>query len=527
MKYFIFRNTTIERFFQPFQPDFSGYEDISVINEQADRFVWFYLPPVGNNTVIAEKIRHYADLVRMIAEKIPKGKMFIIFTMSDIFSVKTILSDRSITDEIQVYNSTLYNLSAKYSNIKVVDFTRFLNGYKADEWIDWRYYFISQMYLNPRIVDTFATWFTAQVHAIEMKRKKCLVLDLDNTLWGGILGEDGINGVVLGGDYPGKAFLLFQQQILELSKQGIILAVCSKNNIEDVRQMWQEHPDTILKEKHFAALRISWNNKADNIRELAQELNIGLDSFVFLDDNPSERELVKKVLPEVVTPDFPAQPYMLPAFFKKLVEQYFAVYELTEEDKTKTEQYRANALRISAQLSFTNMDEYIRSLEITLHIAEVNDLTIVRAAQMTQKTNQFNLTTRRYTDACLRRKLSNGSRIFTLSVRDKFGDSGMTGLCIVDFNDKMATIDSLLLSCRILGKGIEKAFVEYILSHLQSLGITNVAADYLPTSKNIQVKKFYETIGFTLMNEDIISAKHYQANLQTLTITSNNNYKII
>jgi FkbH-like protein len=229
---------------------------------------------------------------------------------------------------------------------------------------------------------------------------------------------------------------------------------------------------------------------------MVQELNIGLDSFVFLDDNPSERELVKRFLPEVVVPDFPEQPYMMHAFFKKTAEQYFAVYALTDEDKVKTEQYKANAQRIQSQRSFTNIDEYIHWLEIELTIADVNDLTLSRAAQMTQKTNQFNLTTRRYTDADLRRKLASGSRIFTLSVHDKFGDYGITGLCIVDLEGKTAKIDSLLLSCRILGKQIEEAFLNIVLNQLKQQNIQTIQAQYIPTAKNIQVKEFYDKQSF-------------------------------
>jgi FkbH-like protein len=525
MKYFIFRNATVERFFQNLGAVFSGYEDVSVIDTNVDRYIWFYLAPIAENKLVADKIHYYADLLRMTAEKIPTGKMFIVCTIKDIFTIHSVSSDKTITDAVNDYNLVLHELASRYGNIKVIDFSRFLVHYASEELIDWKYYFISQMALNPRLAGVFQEWFSVQVQAIELKRKKCLVLDLDNTLWGGILGEDGMNGVALGGDYPGSAFLFFQRQILELSQQGIILAVSSKNNIEDVRQMWNEHPDVALKEEHFAALRIDWNNKADNIREMAQELNIGLDSFVFLDDNPSERELVKKYLPEVTVPDFPEQPYLLPAFFKKVVEQHFSVYALTEEDKVKTEQYKANALRVNAQRSFTNMEEYIRSLEIVLRIAEVNDLTLSRAAQMTQKTNQFNLTTRRYTDADLKNMLHVGSRIFTLSVSDKFGDSGLTGTCIVKIEKDKAMIDSLLLSCRILGKGIEKAFVKHVLRALQSEGIVEVSASYIPTTKNSQVAGFYKDVGFVIKNEDEKQVKHYRLNLSKETITLSPNYK--
>jgi FkbH-like protein len=423
------------------------------------------------------------------------------------------------------YNAGLYELALRYGNMKVIDFARFLENYASKELIDWKYYFISQMGLNPRLSGTFQEWFSERIRDIEMKRKKCLVLDLDNTLWGGVLGEDGIAGVALGGDYPGKAFLLFQHQLLELSRQGVILAVSSKNNLEDVRQMWREHPDIVLREEHFVALRVNWNNKADNIREMAQELNIGLDSFVFLDDNPSERELIRKYLPEVIVPDFPEQPYLLPVFFKQIVERYFSVYALTDEDKTKTEQYKANAHRANARHFFTDMKEYIRSLEIVLKIAEANDLTLSRTAQMTQKTNQFNLTTQRYTDADLRKMLHGGYRLFTISVSDKFGDSGLTGACIVKIEKKQATIDTLLLSCRILGKDIEKAFVEYVLQILQMEGIGEVSASYIPTAKNGQVAEFYEQAGFTLEHRDETQTKYYKMTLSDMLITLSSNYK--
>jgi FkbH-like protein len=527
MQYFIFRNTTIERFFQNSDVIFSGYEDISEINEKANRYLWFYLAPIeAERETKTKKIRYYAELLQMVAANIPPDKMFIVFTMKDIFNIQAVITERTITDAVEEYNSMIHSLSENHDNIKVLDFAVFIDSFKYEDRFDWRYYFISQMGLNPRLSGAFEQWFEVQIRAIEMKRKKCLILDLDNTLWGGILGEDGVMGVVLGGDYPGKAFFLFQQQILELCKQGIILAVCSKNNVEDVRKMWKTHPDVVLKEENFAAMRINWNNKADNIREIAQELNIGLDSLVFLDDSPSERELINRILPEVTTPDFPEQPYMLPAFLKKVVEQYFTVYNLTDEDKTKNAQYKANAQRTQIQHSFANMEDYIRHLEIELTVAEVNDLTLTRAAQMTQKTNQFNLTTHRYTDTDLRKKLSSGSRIITLSVRDKFGDNGITGLCIIDFIENAANIDSLLLSCRILGKDIERAFIACVLGTLKNEGVEQITATYIPTEKNGQVKDFYEKMGFILSAVSEEGEKKYLCTMDRIEILISNNYKI-
>jgi FkbH-like protein len=527
MRYFLFRNHTVERFFQHLEVSFSGYEDVSVIDEGAERYIWYYSVPLkAEHYTVAAKIASYKDLLQMLITRLSIDKMLIVFTMKNVFPVETISSDRTIEDAVNDYNAFVYTLSTQQENIKVVDFAGFLKMYPLKSLVDWKYYYLSQMVLNPRLASDFKEWFTSQIKAIELRRKKCLVLDLDNTLWGGVLGEDGIEGVALGGDYPGKAYLMFQQQILSLSREGIILAICSKNNREDVQKMWTEHPDIILKAEHFSSMHINWNNKADNIREIARELNIGLDSLVFIDDNPAEREIVKNYVQEVIVPDFPEQPYMLPIFFKEIAEQYFKIYSLTEEDRVKTEQYKANAQRTNAKQGYTNMEEYIRNLEIELKIVEVNNTTLSRVAQMTQKTNQFNLTTRRYADTEIRQMLNKGYKVYTLSVSDKFGDDGITGLCIIDFTDKVANIDSLLLSCRILGKDIEKAFMTYILKTLQTIGIKTLAAEYIPTLKNGQVKDFYEKMGFTLSSVNEKGEKKYLCATDRIEISISNNYKI-
>jgi FkbH-like protein len=345
---------------------------------------------------------------------------------------------------------------------------------------------------------------------------------LDNTLWGGILGEDGPDGIKIGGDYPGKAFLYFQKGLLELNKNGVILAVCSKNNEQDVMDLWENNPFLVLRKEHFAAYRINWQDKATNLKELAEELNLGLDSFVFVDDNPSERELIKQLLPMVTVPDFPAQPYELPLFFKKLVEDYFKVYAITEEDKKKTDQYKANAQRLSFQKSFSDFGDFIRSLDIHLTIASANDYNIPRIAQMTQKTNQFNLTTKRYTDADIKVMIEKGGRVYCLSVADRFGDNGITGCMIVNGCE----IDSFLLSCRILGKGIETAFIKKVFQMLHNQGVTELKAKYLPTAKNAQVREFYEKVGMQCVAENEQGEKDYKANLSAMDLTIEDYYKI-
>lgn len=487
---------TVERLFLQQETLFSGYEDISVIPE-ADRYVWCYLAPYrGDTRTVGTEILAYADRLRLVLERLGQAKMMIALTMRNLFPFHV-----TARDEVEVaaaeYNLALDALAREYKNLKVVDFAGFMAAYPQTDWIDWKYYFLSQMAVNPRLANDFQDWFVGQVAMIEMKRKKCLVLDLDNTLWGGVLGEDGIAGIRIGGDYPGNAYLAFQQYILELSRSGVILAVCSKNNEVDVRELWSGHPSVLLREEHFASLRINWQDKATNIREIAAELNIGLDSMVFIDDNPAERELVKSMLPEVAVPEFPVHPYGLPEFIRRITSDYFTVYSLTAEDMAKTEQYRNNARRAAQKARFADMDEYIRSLEIRLTIAGVTPLTVERAAQMTQKTNQFNLTTRRYTDADIRNFVRSGAKVITLGVADKFGDNGITGLMIVTYADpQTAVIDTLLMSCRILGKGIEYAFVSCVLRRLFAEGTTLVEASYVPTSKNGLTADFYPKCGF-------------------------------
>ena len=382
------------------------------------------------------------------------------------------------------------------------------------------------MIINPKLTKDFKKWFSGEVAAIELKRKKCIIVDLDNTLWSGILGEDGDRGIKLGGDYPGNAFLLFQEYLLELNKKGVLLAVCSKNNENDVFDLWKKHPSVILKEEHFAAYKINWSNKAENIKQLAEELNLGLDSFVFLDDNPAERELVKQLLPEVTVPEFPKQPYMLPPFMQEVVNSYFKLYKLTSADTSKTQQYKENLKRANFQQMFSNINDYLCSLNIELSIKPANKFTLPRLAQLTQKTNQFNLTTFRYTETDLLSQLENGADVYSLSVKDRFGDSGITGVCIIKFEGEAAIIDSFLMSCRILGKGIEKAFLFFCLQQLQHKGVNTVLTKYIATPKNSQVKDFLDKNGFICMKDSPEQKVYRNDNLQNQQLIIDSFYKI-
>lgn len=527
MKFHIFRNSTIEPLFSGFDVSFSGYGDISSINSLADRYIWFYTVPYKHDeTRTTDEIISYLDSLDYLLRQSIEGKQVIALTLTDMVGLVYELANNRIKEAISKYNQCLRDKSMEFPNLKVVDLNQFTSRFAIDQLVDWKYYYLSMMPLNPKLAKDFGLWFRDQMSAIDLHRKKCVILDLDNTLWGGIIGEDGLNGIKIGGTYPGNAFTAFQEGLLELTRKGIVLAICSKNNESDVAAVWGIQ-GMVLKKEHFAAFRINWKDKATNTREIAEELNLGLDSFLFIDDNPSERELIKGMLPMVEVPEFPLQPYELPRFFKFLVEKYFLIYKVTDEDLQKTKQYRENVLRTELKASFNNFSDYIKNLEIVISIIRAGELNLSRLAQMSWKTNQFNLTTKRYSEEDLRSFLKKGSWIYCISVRDRFGDNGITGMIIVHPDgSNTAVIDSLLMSCRILGRKIEDQFLQHIVNRLFSSNIIEIKACFIPTKKNEQVSDFYEDHGFTLLGTEAEGTKTYVLKREDFVFTINKNYVI-
>lgn len=518
---FVFRNNTIEQFFTK-EYVFSGYEDVSNIPD-ADSYLWFYQQPIQfNNVKLAEKIRNYLSVFSYVINCIPNTKMIVAMTMVDVFSIKYTDDDNEVSESISEYNTNLRLLTELHSNLKVLDFSEFTKYYAAEQQLDWKYFFISQMVLNPKLSISFKQWWAEKQDALLMKRRKCLVLDLDNTLWGGILGEDGVEGIKIGGGYPGNVYQMFQEIILEMKKMGVLLVVCSKNNEYEVWDAFEKNSNIVLNRNDFAAWRINWIDKATNIRQLQKDLNIGFDSMVFIDDNPVERDLVKQQLPDVIVPDFPSQPYELISFAKSLIDNYFKVYSVTKEDLEKTKQYKENALREQVKASYSDLGDYIRSLEIKIRIEEMDDISVQRVSQMTQKTNQFNLTTKRYSESEVRMKKGEGWHIYTLSVSDKYGDYGMTGCMMIKGNE----IDEFLLSCRILGKEIETAFAKSVLKILKGNGVRLVKATFVPTLKNAQVENFYDKLGFSVDRKGEDGVKEYVCDLKDVDLSIKDYYTI-
>ncbi|MBR3100583.1 MAG: HAD-IIIC family phosphatase [Muribaculaceae bacterium] len=519
MKSFIFRNQTVEPFFDEKGVVFSGYDDISVIPEQAEVFIWFYQVPPGESAIVSKEVDTYIEKFKMVLSRVEQDKQIVVFTLYPLANTNIVSGNTDLLLVIENFNCQVAEISKEHKNVRIVDFSEFTRRYPQEELVNWKFFFISQTLLSPKLAKDFNRWWQRTECELALKRKKCLVLDLDNTLWGGVLGEEGVAGIKIGGDYPGKAFTYWQQALMNLKNSGVMLAVCSKNNEQDVFEVWDKNPYLILRKDNFVAWRINWQDKATNLQELAAELNIGLDSMVFVDDNPAERELIKQLLPMVEVPEFPAKPYQLMDFFRRLVEDYFRVYSVTNEDLKKTEQYKANAQRAAEQTKFSDFDDYLRSLDVKIDILPLDLFNLPRVAQMTQKTNQFNLTTHRYTENDIQQMANEGALIYVISVSDKFGDSGITGEIILRPKDKESMIiDTLLLSCRILGKGIEFAFLDVILNLLVAKGIKSVEASYVKTAKNAQVADFFDRAGFVLTDATDNEKNYYLELTQQRTI---------
>ena len=332
-------------------------------------------------------------------------------------------------------------------------------------------------------------------------RRKCLVLDLDGTLWGGVIGEDGLDGILLSDHGIGAVYRDVQSVAKRLARQGVLLAIASKNDQEDALQPFREHPNAVLHEEDFVCVRANWLPKPQNVADIARELNIGMDSLVFIDDNPVERAAVRAGCPEVEVPEFPSDTAKLPAFMREVADRCFTAPRLDAEDAAKAGMYRAEALRTSARASCGSLDDYLASLEMKLDLHLLREDEAPRAAQLCAKTNQFNLTTRRYTEADLLAMLrKEACRIWIASLRDRYGDYGRIALAIAEISGtgdtKSALFDTFLMSCRAMGRGVEGAVLAWIEELLASEGVTTLNGRYVPTAKNGPVRDFWERMGY-------------------------------
>ncbi len=400
-------------------------------------------------------------------------------------------------------------------NFTVVDIDKILAKISISRSVDLRYYYSSKSLYSIEFYKEYSDYVSPIIFSILAKTKKALILDCDNTLWKGIIGEDGVDGIMLSEkDKYGVFFEEIHGLIRVLSERGVIIGLCSKNNIEDVEEVFLKRDDFALKKEDILIKKINWTDKVTNLREIASELNIGTDSLVFVDDSPFELNFVRENLPEVTALEVGEKLFNYPSMLRENFRLFYKK-NITKEDQNRTALYKSEIGRKLERGNFGSLEQYLISLGLTITTFVDDKMLISRTAQLTQKTNQFNFTTKRFTESEIETLIeSKEYRVYVFEVSDKFGDYGLTGLAIVSLRKEVAEIVNYLMSCRILGRNVESAFLEFVLHDLRTLGIKTVHATYIPTQKNGQVQSFYENFGFLLENE-LSNKKSYSLSLDT------------
>jgi FkbH-like protein len=407
--------------------------------------------------------------------------------------------------------------------VLVLDYDALVRDHGYARWHDARLWHLGRARLARSALAVLASAYARYLAALQLPRRKCLVLDLDNTLWGGVLGEDGLGGIQLGHSGLGLAYREFQMAILALYHRGIILAIASKNNEADALEALRNHPDMVLRPEHFAAHEIHWTEKSESIKRIADKLNIGIDSLVFWDDSPMERGMVASQLPDVLVAAVPDDASDYARCLRELA--CFDALSLTSEDQNRGRMYREQVERDSflekaetgAPESPQSLDAYYASLEMTIQIDAATDVAIPRIAQLTQRTNQFNLSTRRYTEAEIRTRVADPAwRVYGLSLRDRFGDLGLVGAALMREDAHAWDLDTLLMSCRALGRRVEEAFAAHLLGVAASTG-KPLGGVFIPTKKNAPIREMLERHGWI---REQLSEPEPQYRIEVTSITS-------
>lgn len=371
----------------------------------------------------------------------------------------------------------------------------------TEQWFDWDRYFSYKILTTTEANVAIARSLTSLVRAVYGKSRKVLVLDLDNTLWGGVIGDDGVDKIQIGRETPvAEAYTAFQEYCLSLQRRGVLLAVCSKND-EDVAKSGFEHPSSVLKLEHISCFKANWEPKHENILAIAKELNLGTDSFVFVDDNPAERAIVTAQIGGIAVPEVGAEVSRYAAILE--AGRYFEPISMSKEDLARTALYEANAARASSEAQFANYGEYLDSLEMQAEIAEFKPIYLERITQLTNKTNQFNLTTRRYTQADIESIAADPNYIGIYGrLLDRFGDNGLVSIVLGRREGDELELDLWLMSCRVLKRDMEQAMLDVLVERARAANIRTLKGFYLPTKKNGMVANHYEKLGFAPVSLD-------------------------
>jgi FkbH-like protein len=423
-------------------------------------------------------------------------------------------SNAGQTQLVHRVNESLASVCKQNPGLFIVDYAGLVQHHGALRWYDDRMNLYARAPISLDMLPALSGEYAKFFRGLTGQTKKCLVLDLDNTLWGGVLGEEGPAGIQLGAVYPGNAYRAFQNAILDLHKRGILLAIASKNNLADVEEVFASHNQMVLKREHFASMKIHWGTKSESLLEISKELNIGLEHMVFVDDNPAECEEVGRRLPMVTTIALPSQPEK---YIQELLQDgFFDGLTFSSEDRRRGELYRQRDEAESLRNSSGSIEEFYKNLEMQVTFAPVRKTTLARSSQLTQKTNQFNVTTLRYSEAELAERMQHPDWLLTtVTVRDRFGDNGIVGFSMARFLSDTLEIDTFLLSCRVIGRGIESAMLAYLCEQALRHGARSLRGGVVPTPKNVPARDLFERHGFVKTAEEEGGATRWTFDLQS------------
>ncbi|MGA2739129.1 MAG: HAD-IIIC family phosphatase [Bryobacteraceae bacterium] len=401
---------------------------------------------------------------------------------------------------LRAINLALWEAAAGTPGVTILDVDQIAARFGKDRWNDPVLWHTAKQYPSAEAMPALGHQFTALLRAILGLTSKCLALDLDGVLWGGVIGEDGLAGIQLGGGPAGEAFVDFQRYLQSLTRTGVLLAVCSKNNPEDAVLPFRQHPEMVLRERDIAVFMANWQPKEENLRAIAAAMNIGLDAIVFVDDNPAERSRVRQNLPEVEVVEMPADPAHYVAAVSRL--GVFETLAITSEDRQRTASIRENLERKTLEATAGSVDDYLAQLDIHVQLAPFDEANLPRIVQLINKTNQFNMTTRRRADAEVRALLAAGAYTQAMRTRDRFGDSGLTGVLIAVPEGNGLRVDTWLMSCRVLGRRLDEAMFAALVRYAAENRYTHITGEYIPTAKNSQVADLYIRLGCAAASQE-------------------------
>lgn len=466
-------------------------------------------PPEARASFAEDTYARIRQIWSRIGSRIPATVLQCNFPLIDdgVFGQFGNKTEQSFLFQQRKLNYLLMQGCQEAKNTFLIDLDALQTALGRSTFADPKLYYVAKMPISLAALPAAAKLVVDVVRSLQGTVKKCLVLDLDNTLWGGVIGDDGLSGIQIGELGTGHAFSDFQKWLKELKNRGILLTVCSKNNEDTAKEPFEKHPEMVLRLEDFSMFVANWEDKARNIRTIQQALNIGMDSMVFLDDNPFERELVRTMIPEITVPELPEDPALYLQYLRGL--DLFEIASYSREDAGRTEQYREKAQRAAFEAAFQSYDDYLEALQMRASAAAFDPFHYPRIAQLTQRSNQFNLRTVRYTEAEIEALAQDDSRIglyFTL--KDKFGDHGLISVVVLEKQpEDTLFISEWLMSCRVLKRGMEEFIVDKILSVAAQQGFRRVVGEYIPTPKNAMVKDLYEQLGFARLENGRFQAE--------------------